>query len=264
MERTPLLSLRDLSVAYDDREVLHDVALTIYADDFLGIIGPNGGGKTTLVRAILGNLPYRGTIDYSPLLLRHGRRLIGYLPQQSLFDRSFPISVLETVLSGLQGEKGFHGRYTPDDERRAAELLAQTGIAPLARKAIGELSGGQMQRAMLCRALIGEPRLLILDEPTNFVDNRFEHELYELLHELNRRMAIVMVTHDVGTVPNLVKSIVCVNGRVHRHDSNCITAEQLQAYDCPIRLISHGTVPHTVLEHHPGDGSAPDAPSSGR
>ena len=107
-----------------------------------------------------------------------------------------------------------------------------------------------MQRALLCRALIAEPELLILDEPANFVDNTFEKELYQILRTLNERMAILMVSHDVGTISSVVKSIVCVNRHVHRHDSNIITAEQLRNYDCPIQLITHGEVPHTVLERH--------------
>ena len=129
-------------------------------------------------------------------------------------------------------------------------LLEMAGIEAIADRQISEISGGQMQRALLCRAVIIEPKLLILDEPTNFVDNQFENELYTLLHRLNERMAIVMVSHDLGTITSVVKSIVCVNLTVHRHDSNIITAEQLENYHCPIQIISHGQVPHTVLEHH--------------
>ena len=130
------------------------------------------------------------------------------------------------------------------------KLLEMAGIEAIADRQISEISGGQMQRALLCRAVIIEPKLLILDEPTNFVDNKFENELYTLLHRLNERMAIVMVSHDLGTITSVVKSIVCVNRTVHRHDSNIITAEQLENYHCPIQIISHGQVPHTVLEHH--------------
>jgi len=125
----------------------------------------------------------------------------------------------------LQGHKRFRSRYTAEDRRRALELLERTGIAEVAGRAIGEISGGQMQRALLCRAIISEPRLLILDEPANFVDNQFENELYRILQELNRRMAIVMVSHDMGTISSVVKSIVCVNRHVHRHDSNIIDEE---------------------------------------
>lgn len=247
---TPLVSLRQVSVRYDVTYALEGVDLDIYPDDFLGIIGPNGGGKTTLVKAILGTVPYSGTIEYSPALLRGRERLIGYMPQQTAFDRSFPISVEEVVLSGLQARKGFFWSYTRGDRTDVGRLLREAGIEGIARRAIGEISGGQMQRALLCRAIISQPRMLILDEPANFVDNRFENELYALLERLSARMAIVMVSHDIGTVTSVVRSIVCVNRRVHRHDSNLITEEQLRNYDCPLQIVTHGEVPHTVLGHH--------------
>lgn len=249
-----LITLHNVSVDYDGFRALEGVDLTIDDKDFLGIIGPNGGGKTTLVKAILGALPYSGHIDYAPELSLHTPHpLIGYLPQQTLFDRSFPISVQEVVLSGLQALRGFTHRYTRADHQKASELLELTGIASLASRPVGEISGGQMQRALLCRSIIAEPRLLILDEPANFVDNRFENELYRLLQHLNERMAVVMVSHDLGTITSVVKEIVCVNRTVHRHHSNQITEEQLLNYGCPIQIISHGHIPHTVLGHH-GDG----------
>ena len=220
--------MRDVSVAYDGYEAIQHVDLEIGDDDFLGVIGPNGGGKTTLVKAILGTVPHTGEICLAPELFRGKERLIGYMPQLSDFDREFPISVLEVVLSGLQGRRGFRSPYTREDREKAMALLA--------------------------RAVISDPKLLILDEPANFVDNKFEKELYRTLHELNTRMAIVMVSHDIGTITSVVKEIVCVNRRVHRHRSNVLTEEQLRNYDCPIQLVSHGHIPHTVLEHHPGDG----------
>lgn len=253
-----LVTLQDVSVAYDGYEALQHVDLEIDENDFLGVIGPNGGGKTTLVKAILGNIPHTGKIVLAPQLYRGKERLIGYMPQISNFDRAFPISLLEVVLSGLQGGKGFWGGYSKHDRHKAIELLENVGLTDVINHPVGEVSGGQMQRALLCRAVISDPRLLILDEPTNFVDNKFEHELYQTLHELNKRMAIVMVSHDVGTITSLVKEIVCVNRHVHRHRSNILTEEQLRNYDCPIQIVSHGHIPHTVLEHHPGDGCCCD------
>ena len=132
-------------------------------------------------------------------------------------------------------------------------MAAFFGMEPWFRAKTTELSGGQKQLMNLASALAMEPRLLILDEPANFVDNKFENELYRTLRELNGRMAIVMVSHDIGTITSVVKEIVCVNRRVHRHHSNVITEEQLRNYDCPIQIVSHGHIPHTVLEHHPGD-----------
>lgn len=250
-----LITLHNVDVRYDGYEALQQVNLTIADDDFLGVIGPNGGGKTSLIKAILGMAPYTGEIRFAPELYRGKERLIGYMPQITNFDRAFPISISEVVRSGLQGrQSGFIARITRSDRKKVQDLLEVAGIAAWANCPIGEVSGGQLQRALLCRAIISNPKLLILDEPANFVDNRFEKELYQLLHELNRRMAIIMVSHDIGTITSVVKEIVCVNKRVHRHNSNVLTEEQLRNYDCPIQIISHGHVPHTVLEHHIGDG----------
>jgi zinc transport system ATP-binding protein len=245
-----LIELHNVSVAYDVEPVLKGVNLAIAEGDFVGVIGPNGGGKTTLVKAILGQVSYSGQIMYADSVRTSSGLAIGYLPQQNLFDRTFPISVREVVLSGLQSQKRWGIGYSREDKERVDATLEQMGITALASRAIGEISGGQMQRALLCRAIISNPKVLILDEPTTYVDNRFEGELYELLDTLSQRMAIVVVSHDIGTITSKVRSIVCVNRTVHRHDSNVITPEQLANYNCPIQIISHGHVPHTVLEHH--------------
>lgn len=254
MQRKPIITLRGVGVDYDGQTALEDVNLTIYEDDFLGIIGPNGGGKTSLVKAILGAVPHRGVVEIDESLRRGKHFKIGYMPQVSKFDMRFPISIEEVVLSGLQTENGFFGRYRSNDRAKALQLLEQMGIVDLAKRPIGEVSGGQMQRALLCRAIIAEPRLLILDEPTNFVDNKFENEFYAMVQSLSKRMAIMIISHDLGTITSVVRAIVCVNRHVHRHDSNILTEEQLRNYNCPIQIVSHGHVPHTVLEHHTGDG----------
>lgn len=254
MDRKTLISLRGVGVSYDGHVALKNVDLDIYDDDFIGVIGPNGGGKSSLAKAILGAVPHSGTIAIDNSLRCGNHYKIGYMPQVSQFDRRFPISIEEVALSGLQSDKGFFGLYKTADRRLAARLLDEAGIGDIASQPIGEVSGGQMQRALLCRAIISDPRLLILDEPTNFVDSRFGRELYAMLQRLNSRMAVVMITHDVGTITSVVKSIVCVNRHVHRHDSNIITTEQLREYNCPIQIISHGDIPHTVLGHHEGDG----------
>lgn len=244
-----LVDIENLSVNYGRVTALENVSLKIYDSDFLGVIGPNGGGKTTLVKAILKSVPFKGSVAYSPVIEEGKVRNIGYLPQVNVIDSSFPISVIEVVLSGLQSSLRLTGNYR-SRKQKAVKVLEMCGISDLAERPIGELSGGQLQRTMLGRALISDPKLLILDEPTNFVDNKFERELYELLRELNSRMAIVMVSHDLGTISSYVKSIVCVNKHVHRHDSNIITAEQLDNYHCPIQMVTHGTIPHTVLKKH--------------
>lgn len=247
-----IVEIRNASVGYSDDVVLRNINLSIVDQDYIGVIGPNGGGKTTLVKLILGLLqPMQGEVIYHN---NNKQNLIGYLPQVSQTDRSFPITVSQVVLSGLMSSKGGHGNFNRSDKLRAGEILEMMGIIHLKNKSIGELSGGQMQRAFLGRAIISEPRLLILDEPNTFVDNKFEHDLYELLRELNHKMAIMMVSHDVGTITSYVKTIACVNRNLHYHPSNIITQSQLTAYNCPIQLITHGDVPHTVLgEHHHHD-----------
>lgn len=221
-----LVSIKELSVRYRSVEALHGVDLDIYRSDFIGVTGPNGGGKTSLVKAMLKAVPYSGTVTYAPEIESRGIRHIGYLPQINDMDKAFPISAGEVVLSGLQGEKKLFKRYTKADKIDAGRIMELCGVSALARRPVGELSGGQFQRVLLGRALISDPKLLILDEPTNFVDNEFEKELYEMLGILNEKMAIVMVSHDPGAISSHVKSILYVNGSVRAYNSNLITAEQ--------------------------------------
>ena len=225
-----IVSIKNVTVRYDSYTALESANLEILEDDFIGIIGPNGGGKTTLIKSIIGAVSYSGEVTLSPTLFKDGKRLIGYLPQQTTFDKQFPISVIEVVLSGLQSQKGFSTRYSQKDKEKALQLLDSMGIITIANKQIGEISGGQMQRVLLCRAIISEPKLLILDEPTNFVDKRFESELYDILKELNKKMAIVMVSHDVHNISSAVKSIVCVNRTIHKHNTNTLSSKDLDDY----------------------------------
>ena len=244
----PLIKIENLTVAYDKVPVLENVDLEIRENDFLGVIGPNGGGKTTLLKAILGlKKPESGKIHFAKEM--SGRKKpIGYLPQVRHIDRKFPITVFDVVLSGGIMQNRQNAKSVAKDKAEA--LLEEMGVAGIRNKAIGELSGGQMQRVFLCRALLSDPKLLILDEPDTFVDNRFEGELYEKLEKLNEELAILLVSHDVGTITSCVKSIACVNKYLHYHPSNVISQEQLANYNCPIQIISHGEIPHTVLKHH--------------
>jgi zinc transport system ATP-binding protein len=245
-----IIELKDVNAGYDDEIILRNVNLKINMNDFIGVIGPNGGGKTTLVKVIMGLLkPMSGKI----IIRKNGnekRRMIGYLPQISKTDNKFPISVNDVVLSGLAKAGKLITRYDKSDLQLVEELLARMGISHLAEKNIGELSGGQKQRVFLCRAIIAKPMFLILDEPNTYVDNKFESDLYQILRELNESMAIMIVSHDVGTITYYVKTIACVNRNLHYHDSNIISEEQLAAYNCPIQIIAHGNIPHTVLKQH--------------
>ena len=245
----PLIDIKKLTVGYDKTPVLKEVDLSVYEKDFIGVIGPNGGGKTTLLKAILGLLkPMSGNIGFRKDM--DGRKKpIGYLPQVKHIDKNFPITVYEVVRSGSL-MKNAKKTTSAEIRQKTERLLSEMGISSIRNKAIGELSGGQMQRVFLCRALLSDPKVLILDEPDTFVDNRFEAELYRKLKELNKEIAIILVSHDVGTISTYVKTIACVNGTLHYHPSNTISQEQLDSYNCPIQIISHGEIPHTILKHH--------------
>lgn len=245
----PLLIMNSVTVSYGNNAVLQDVTLRVYSNDFIGVIGPNGGGKTTLLKAILGLVrPVSGTISFSEGL--EGSNTIGYLPQISTGDNFFPVTVRDVILSGLMMRKGIMSGMSAADKKKADRVIEELGLVNLAHSSLSELSGGQLQRVFLGRAVIGDPRLLLLDEPGNFVDTNFETDFYEKLKNLNRRMAIMMVSHDIGTISSHIKSFACVNRRLNYHPSSEITNEQLLAYGCPIQLITHGEVPHTVLKKH--------------
>jgi zinc transport system ATP-binding protein len=244
-----LFEMNSLSASYGTVAVLKDVDFRVNENDFIGVIGPNGGGKTTLLKVILGLLkPIEGTMVFNSELLNGNS--IGYLPQMSTGDINYPVTVTDIVLSGLMIRKGFISRMSSSDKKRAGEVIEELGLTELTHSTLNELSGGQMQRVFLARAIIGDPKLLLLDEPGNFVDTTFENEFYEKLRELNKRMAILMVSHDVGTISSHIKSFACVNRSLHYHPSHEITNEDLLAYGCPIQLVTHGDIPHTVLKHH--------------
>ncbi|SMO60420.1 zinc transport system ATP-binding protein [Saccharicrinis carchari] len=247
----PIIKLSDVYAGYTpNKAVLKQVSLDVYPNDFIGIIGPNGGGKSTLLKVILGLLqPFSGTIEYYNQQ-DYTKVNLGYLPQLNNNDKSFPIKVIDVVLSGLMGKKGMIKSYTSSEKEQARQLLSFVKLDNYANSAIGALSGGQMQRVYLCRAIINSPKVLILDEPNNFVDKQFETELYDLLKELNKKMAILLVSHDVGIISAFIKTIACVNETLHYHKTNKISEEMLKTYHCPIELIAHGHVPHRVLHNH--------------
>lgn len=259
-----LIDISNLTVGYENKpEVLKDVSFTIYSDDYLGIIGPNGGGKTSLLKVILGLLnPKKGSITYYDNGVKTNSLNIGYLPQINRIDKKFPISVSQVILSGLTPRDRFFKRYNAQDREKVNEVAQRLGIEELLPRAIGELSGGQLQRVLLGRAIIDNPKLIILDEPSTYVDKLFETNFYKLLGDINKEIAIVLVSHDVGTIISHVKNIACVNKGMHYHAGTDISQEWLLgAYDsCPIEILGHGSLPHRVLlEHdhihdHPHDG----------
>ena len=250
----PIIEIKNLNAGYDGRTVLRDVNLTVYDRDFLGIIGPNGGGKTTLIKCILGLLkPLSGEISFTSSRTAGNLQLtMGYLPQYNSIDRKFPISVEEVILSGLSIQKSLTSRFTPEQKEKGKQIISRMGLEGLEHRSIGQLSGGQLQRALLGRAIISDPAVLILDEPSTYIDKRFEARLYELLAEINKECAIILVSHDIGTVLQQVKSIACVNETLDYHPDTGVTTEWLERnFNCPIELLGHGTLPHRVLgEHH--------------
>ena len=272
---TPLIEIKNLSAGYDSRTVLRNVNLTVYDRDFLGIIGPNGGGKTTLIKCILGLLkPTTGGILYrvttasnnNPAFLDNSATnsqfstlnsqfSMGYLPQYNSIDRKFPITVEEVILSGLSSQKSLISRFTATHREKARQVIARMGLEGLEKRAIGALSGGQLQRALLGRAIISDPALVVLDEPSTYIDKRFEARLYELLAEINHDCAIILVSHDIGTVLQQVKSIACVNETLDYHPDTGVSEEWLERnFNCPIELLGHGALPHRILaEHKHGD-----------
>lgn len=262
-----LIDITDLTVGYENKpNVLKNVNLAIYEDDFLGIIGPNGGGKTTLLRTILGLInPQSGSITF----YNKGEKItslnIGYLPQINRIDKKFPISVSEVILSGLTPGRNIFRRYSSNDRQKVEKVAERLGIEDLLSRAIGELSGGQLQRVLLGRAIVDSPKLIILDEPSTYVDKLFETNFYKLLGDINKEIAIVLVSHDVGTIISLVKNIACVNQGLHYHPGTDVSQEWLlNAYEsCPIEILGHGSLPHRVLMEHDPAGHVHNHPEDG-
>jgi zinc transport system ATP-binding protein len=252
MESEPIIQLKNIFAGYNDQEVLHDVSLTIYDKDFLGIIGPNGGGKTTLIKLMLGLLrPERGEVKH----YRDGQEVkdlkTGYLPQYNTFDKKFPISVRDVILSGLHSNHRVFHCFRKADKNLTSQILEMLDLTNYAERAIGELSGGQRQRVLIGRALICQPEVLVLDEPSTYIDQSNQEKLYELLNRINENCAIILVSHDIGTVLRNVRNIACVNGQVHYHPASEVDEKTLEkSFGCPFQLVAHGHVPHRVLEEH--------------
>ncbi len=248
----PVIEVDDVRVRMRGQTVLEDVSLTVHQDDVYAIIGPNGGGKTTLLRVILGLLaPAAGEVRILGSTERKMRKYLGYVPQFRTFDFDYPITVREMVLSGRLGHvTRFPRRYDGGDRARTEEALETMRIADLADRQIRDLSGGEQQRAIIARALVGDPKVLLLDEPTVYVDAPTEAQFYSILDRLRDRMAIVLVTHDIGVLPEHVTRVACLNRRLYTHDTGEITTDMLEAaYHCPVDLIAHG-VPHRVFPEH--------------
>jgi len=237
--------IRAVTFSYGDAPVLEGVDLSVTEGEFLGLVGPNAGGKSTLLKIILGLLsPQSGEVLVLGRPPDQARRLLGYVPQHPGFPRDFPITVEQVVLMGRlglgQGWRRWLGGWTKADHAAARAALLEVQAADLAERRIGTLSGGQLQRVLVARALVGEPKLLILDEPTANIDQRMEGEIFDLLRVLNARMTILVVSHDVAFISAYVGRVACLNRTLVCHPTEAINGRVIQAlYGEDVRQVAH-------------------------
>ncbi|MEJ2729877.1 MAG: ABC transporter ATP-binding protein [Deltaproteobacteria bacterium] len=252
-----IVEIKNVCFAYNGHMVLEGVSLDIRQADFIAMIGPNGGGKTTLLKLILGLLkPAKGSIRVLGNTTEKASHHIGYVPQDVHINRSFPITAMDIVLMGKLEPNRRWAKRSAQDRQEALKALKRMEIEAFANSKIDELSGGQRQRVFIARALVSQPKLLLLDEPTASIDAKGQAEFYRLLKTLNKDIPILVVSHDLVAISTYVKSVACVNKRLHYHNQAEITGEMLEEMYpctdeevCPVELIAHG-LPHRVLKHH--------------
>ena len=241
-----ILTIKNLEVKFDETVTLKNVNFDIKEKTFITIIGPNGGGKTTLIKSILGFIePSKGEI------IKDKSLKIGYVPQKNSFEEKFPIDVKTVILSGILNKKIklFHS-YSKENIKALNITLDKLNIEKLKNKQINELSGGELQKVLLARAIISNPNLLILDEPFSNIDESSTKEYYKVLEILSKSMSILIVSHDIGTIISHTDDVICVNKEVHYHHDNELSNNDIQStYGCPVELIGHG-IPHRIFPTH--------------
>lgn len=249
--QTLLIDLEAVWAGYDADTVLEDVSFKLFENDYVGLIGPNGGGKTTLIKVMLGLVkPSRGRVTVMGEPPEIARRAIGYVPQIQLEDKAFPISVWDVVSMGRLKPGLINLKMSAADRQAIETALQQTGMTDFARRSMNELSGGQRQRVYISRALVTNPKILLLDEPTASVDPQATTQIYDLLSQLNQHISILLISHDMTAISTYVKTIGCINRRLSYHHEKVLTEEMIQTgYECPVELIAHG-IPHRVLSDH--------------
>jgi zinc transport system ATP-binding protein len=246
---SPVIDIQSLNFSYGSVPTLSGIDLQVAEGEFLGIVGPNAGGKSTLLKLILGLLrPQSGTVRVLGRASGDASRLLGYVPQYPSFPRDFPITVEQVVQLGRlgpgQGHGGWHalwpGRVSRVDREAVRRALDEVEAGDISKRQIGSLSGGQLQRVLLARALVGEPRILILDEPTANIDQRLEGEIFDLLKMLNERMTILVVSHDVAFISRYVRRVACINRTLVCHNTDAIDGNVIQElYGENVRMIAH-------------------------
>ncbi len=241
---TPIISVKDVSFSYGGPVVLSNVTLDIARGEFLGIVGPNAGGKTTLLKLMLGLLePTTGSIQVDGRSPNEGGCMIGYVPQRPPFERDFPITVDQTVMLGRIGTARLLGGFSKQDRSVTQRVMEEIEVSNIRSRRLNTLSGGQLQRVLLARALAGEPKILMLDEPTANIDERMESDIFDLLKELNQRSTVVVVSHDIGFVSQYVSRVACVNRTLICHSTLAIDGKVIQElYDSDVQMVEHSHV----------------------
>ncbi len=236
-----IINIDDVSFSYSNIPVVRNVNLAVREGEFLGVIGPNAGGKSTLLKLILGLLqPDAGEITVFGKRPEKGRSRIGYVPQHPAFSRDFPINVRDAVLLGRLGETRWYGGYTQEDKEIAINALKVVEIDNIRNQTIDSLSGGQLQRVLIARALASRPDILILDEPTANIDVRAEEDIFGLLKQYNDHMTIIVVSHDIGFISGYVDRVACLNQTMLCHTTSEISGKTIEElYGAPVRMIQH-------------------------
>jgi zinc transport system ATP-binding protein len=242
------LVVEAVSLSRRGRPILEDVSLVLEPGETLALLGPNGSGKTTLLQVILGLLePDAGRVEVLGRSPERARGLVGYVPQHARFDFDFPIRVLDVVLMGRLHARGRLRGFSAADRSIARDALAKVELSEIAGHPIGSLSGGQLQRVLIARALAVRPRLLLLDEAMASLDERIGGSFWDLLGELAREMTVVLVSHDIGAVSRYVRSVACLNRRLFMHPSRALTPDVLaSAYGAGVNAIAHDHAPHAA------------------
>ncbi|MBD3203212.1 ATP-binding cassette domain-containing protein [Candidatus Woesearchaeota archaeon] len=249
-----VIELKGVYFSYGDTLVLENANFVVENKDFFALIGPNGGGKTTVLKLILGLIkPQRGKIQVMGKRPENAHKFIGYVPQIIKFDFDFPISVMEVVLMGRLVKKGLIQRYDKKDRDVCRDALEKVGMKDFEDRLIGNLSGGQRQRILLARALAAEPKILLLDEPLSSIDSTWQNRFYKLMDEINNEKTILLVTHDISAVSTYVDKIACVNRKLFYQGTKKEGMEKLsEMYKCPVEILTH-KVPHRHLKEHKHD-----------